>query len=119
MVGAFEAIFRLLLGIVLFGICVVQWFLLPLLDPETPLNMVALASVFFGNDPPTDIVRTIYLFSRGALGLLIVLYVTVPALAFFFHFRYRMYNNTIAIALGLLSVALFFGALIYKQLFYL
>lgn len=111
-------IFRLALSGVVFVFLVVIWAVVPYLDKTVDLDLTVI-SVFYGNTAPTGIVRDLLLASRGLFGMMIVVYIFIPAFLFFFQFAAEEYAKVLSLILGFLCIGAFFASLIVYQLFHL
>lgn len=114
----FAMIARLILSALLFLYLVVVWALVPFYVQSVPLDLTVI-SAFYGNNPPTGLVRDLLLISRALFGFTVSLYIFVPAMLIFVQFPAREVVRVLATALGLLCVVVFFASLIVFHLYHI
>lgn len=110
-----EALIRIFLFIVIFYYVVLDWALLPMLDPNIEL-FLTLEGYFFSTTP-VGLTRTVMLASRGFLGLGLSLFVLIPAFRYLFEFEPHPWANTVLAAFTFLSIGTFFVSM-FLYLYY-
>lgn len=111
--GGFEFLIRLTASAAVFLFGVVVWAIVPLVNPDLPIELNVMTSVFFGNADPLSPSRELLLLSRFFFALGVMLFILVPTLAFFVDFpRSAMWNRTIAEVMAGLMVLSYLGAIV-------